>query len=200
MNGIEKITEHIEAEARAQVEQIEAETREKCDSIKKDYDAKAQEEYWKIFKAGTKSAELQVERLGNAAQLEAKKKVLAAKQDEVTAAFKLARDKLTQLPDDDYIDLLSKLTAQAASTGHEKIIMSVADRARCGKAVCIKANAILEQQGRDGELTLSENTAEISGGVIVSDGSIEVNCSFETLLSQKRQELQRQVADMLFDE
>ncbi len=200
MNGIEKITGHIEAETKAQVEKIEAESREKCESIKKDYEARAQEEYWKIFKAGAGAAELQVERLGNAAKLEARKKLLAAKQEEVAAAFSLAEKRLMELPDGEYTALLASLAADAASTGREKLIMSVADRARCGKAVCIKANSLLEERGIEGGLTLSEETAGICGGVIVSDGMIEVNCSFEAIMSQKKKELDRQVANMLFDE
>ena len=48
-------------------------------------------------------------------------------------------------------------------------------------------------------MTLSEQTRPIQGGLILSDGDVEVNCSFETLVRLIRGETDREVAKVLFD-
>ena len=65
---------------------------------------------------------------------------------------------------------------------------------RC-KAAVTRAN---EKLG-DGRLTLSEQTRPIKGGLILSDGDVEVNCTFETLVRLQRGEMDREVAKVLFD-
>ena len=46
--------------------------------------------------------------------------------------------------------------------------------------------------------TLSDETRELSGGLILKDGSIEINCAFETQLRFLRESMAGQVADILF--
>ena len=60
------------------------------------------------------------------------------------------------------------------------------------------ANALLAQRGVKGSLTVSSDTRAISGGVIVRQGNIEVNCAVETLVQLRRSELASQVAEILF--
>jgi len=198
MNGIERITEHIEADTRAEVARIEAEAEARCAEIQAAYEAKAAEEYQAIRRAGEKSADQQLESLGNVAALEAKKRVLSAKQEQVTAAFELAKQQLTELPEERMTGLLARLAADAAETGREELRFNPRDRERLGEAVCTRANALLRERGQEGALTLSDRTADICGGVIVSGGRIEMNCSFETLLGETRSAMATEVARLLF--
>ncbi len=199
MNGIDKILARIQADNQAEIDEINAEAVRKCDEIQNAYDASAQEEYWKIFKKGAKDAELRVEHLGSTAALEAKKQLLAAKQEIVSSAFERAAEMLSELPEDRYVDFFSRLAADASSAGDERLIFSPDDRERVGAAVCAKANEILAASGRNGSITLSDETRDIRGGFILSRGDIEVNCSIDSLVSLKRDELASEVAGILFD-
>lgn len=199
MNGIEKIIARIEADAVAEVEAIKAESVRACEEKKASYEKAAQEEYWKIFKKGTKDAEMRVERLGSVSVLESKKQILTTKQEMVAVAFQQAIDTIIDLPENDYIDLLANLAATASRTGKEHIVLSAGDRSRLGKTVCIKANEALSKMGKTAALTLSEQSRNIRGGLILNDGNIEVNCSIETLVEMSRNELASQVAGILFD-
>ena len=199
MNGIEKITQRITADAQAEIDLIQAEAKAQCDKIAKDSDAAAQEEYWKIFKKGTKDAELRVERLGSVAALEAKKQMLAEKQDIVSLAFDRAVEQLLALPDDKYVAFLAKLASNASRTGSESIVLSADDRAKHGSEVCAAANKLLASAGKPASLTLSDKTGNFRGGLILSEGSIEMNCSFEVLVNMRRPELSGEVAKILFD-
>jgi V/A-type H+-transporting ATPase subunit C len=189
MNGIEKIIARIEADGAAEVEAIKAESVQACEKVRAEAEKAAQEEYWKIFKKGTKDAEMRVERLGSVAALEAKKQILATKQEMVAHAFDLAVEKIAGLPEQEYTGLLSKLAARASRTGGEQIILSPGDRARYGKSVCIKANELLSAEGKTASLTLSEEARDIRGGLILSDGAIEVNCAIETLVELTKNDL-----------
>ena len=196
MDGIEKIIDRISGDAQREVDDVLAQARAEADKILSQYQAQAQAEADDILTRGEKAAVERGERLASVAQLECRKEVLRAKQEVIDEAFQLAMDKLTQLPQEAYVSLLADLAVEASSKGNEKLIFSVADRARVGKAVVVAAN---QKLGDKGQLTLAQETRPMQGGFILSDGAVEVNCTFETLVRLQRGTLSTQVADVLFD-
>lgn len=198
MNGIEKITAKLKAEAQAEIDALNAETAAKCDEIKKEYDKKAQDEYWKRIQAGTKNCEDRVQRLGSAADMEARKSILAFKQEMVSKAFDRAVETISQMPREEYVAFLAGQTARAASNGTEELIFNAKDKKEVGADTVKAANALLKEKGIAGCLTVSEETRDIPGGLIVKQGDIEVNCSVDILVQLYRNELASQVAEILF--
>ncbi len=198
MNGIEKITAKLESEARAEIEAINAETEAKCEEIKKEYDKKAQDEYWKRVQDGAKSVETRVERMASAADMEARKSVLAFKQEMVSKAFDRAVQNICQLPREEYIAFLAGQSVKAASTGTEELIFNAHDKKTFGADAAKAANALLKKKGLVGGLTVADETREIPGGLIVRQGDIEMNCSVDILVQLYRNELASQVAEILF--
>ena len=196
MDGIEKIIDRISGDAQREVDDVLAQARAEAEKITAQYQAQAQAEADDILARGQKAAVERGERLASVAQLECRKDVLRAKQEVIEEAFQLAMDKLTQLPQEAYVSLLADLAVEASSKGTEKLIFSVADRARVGKAVVMAAN---EKLGDKGQLTLAQETRPMQGGFILSDGAVEVNCTFETLVRLQRGTLSTQVAGVLFD-
>ena len=137
-----------------------------------------------------------MERLASVAQLEARKLELAAKQEMLSKAYDKALEQLLNLPDQEYTALLADLAVKASSTGQEAVILSQKDRTRFGKQVVTLAN----EKRKDGRLTLSGETRSIQGGLVLSDGDVEVNCTFETLVRLQRGELDREISKLLFGE
>lgn len=195
MNGIEKIIDRISGDAQREIDDVLAKARAEAEEITAQYQAQAKAEADDILARGERAAVERGQRLASVAQLECRKGVLAAKQEVIEEAFQLAMQKLTQLPQEEYVALLADLAVQAAAKGNEKLIFSVADRARVGKAVVVAAN---QKLGDRGQLTLSQETRPMQGGFILSDGQVEVNCTFETLVRLQRGTLSTQVADVLF--
>ncbi len=195
MNGIEKITQRIDQDAQGQIDKILSDARAQAAEITAKYQAQAEKEAGDILARGRKNAAEREERLASVAQMEAKKLTLGTKQEVLDKAFDLALEKLTTLPDEEYINILAGLAAKAAVTGKEQLIFSSRDRARVGKQVVAAANAKLA----DGHLTLGEQTRPMKGGFILSDGDVEVNCAFETLVRLQRGESSGEVAKVLFD-
>ena len=228
MNGIEKITARIETDAKAETAEILREAEEKAAAVRAQYEAQAKQEAEEAKKAGIEAARRQAERLESAAQMEAKKQLLAAKQASLNEAFDKAQAKLLALPDDQYAELLAKMAVKAAKTGREEIILNAKDRDRVGPQVVAKANVLLAEAvkpqpagkaGKGGKagavlsavvtganallqgtamLTLSQETREMAGGLMLRDGNVEVNCAFETQLRVLREEMAAEIAGILF--
>ncbi|MBO4916104.1 MAG: V-type ATP synthase subunit E [Oscillospiraceae bacterium] len=192
MNGLERITNRIEAEAQNEIDGIlnagKAETKRIVDSWRARIDAENRE----LADRNEKAAAEREERLKSAAEMDARKTILAAKQKMVDEAYELALDKLCKMPDADKTNLLSELLVRASSTGTEEAVFSEADRAVGEKAVA-QANAA---SGKS--LTLSKETAPIRGGFILRDRNVEVNCAFETLVRLQKAESAGAVAKILF--
>ena len=198
MTGIENITGRINSDADAEIAQIRQEAEAQVEEIQAGYDRLARQESDEILRKGEKAAEERGKRLVSAARMEAGKMTLAAKQQVLDEAFALALDKLCALPEGEYVDLLAKLAVKASSTGTEQVILNTADRARYGVKACVKANELLEAEGKVGGITLSEQTREIRGGLLLTSGAVEVNCAFETLVRLIRSEMTGEVSKLLF--
>lgn len=227
MNGLEKITDRISADAQAEADRLLSEAQAQADAIAADWEAKADKEAEEILARGRQNAAERADRLESVARLEGRKQILSAKQEMIGKAFDRALEELLALPDAEAVELLAALCAKAALTGREVVIFSKKDRARLGKQVVTRANEILAKEvapkfseeftnsaagaildkvvtagsallAGTGMLTLAEETRPIQGGFILAADGVEVNCAFETLVRLARPELERQVAQILF--
>ncbi|WP_325201265.1 V-type ATP synthase subunit E [Oscillibacter sp.] len=193
MNGIEKITQRISADAQAEIDRVLGEARAEAEKIAAKYQAQADAEAADLDARNKKAAAEREERLAGTAQMEARKAALAAKQEMVEKAYDLALRKLCSLPEEKYAAVLAELLVQASSTGKEEVIFSEADRRKVGKAAVEKAN-------KDGgkKLTLSGETRSIPGGFILRSENVEVNCAFDTLVRLQKAETAGEVVKKLF--
>ena len=198
MKGIDKISARIEADARLEVEAIEAEARRMCEEIEAEYKAKATEIYEKRIAAGKADCTVRSERLGAVADMEARKSILVFKQEMVSEAFDKAVEAIVNMPEKDYVEFLANQAVAASSDGKEKLVFSRRD-AGIAEAVAERANALLRECGRKAELSVSAETAEIPGGIILRRGDIEVNCDVDALVQLSRKSMAAQVAGILFD-
>ena len=192
MKGTEKIIAHIEADAKAQADVILAEAREKCAAVKAKYDEQAARLYSDKIRDGVKACQDQEDSALRISRMEARKSVLAVKQEMVEKSFDLATRQIVSLPDDQYVAFLEDLVKKAGPAGDEEIILNAADRARIGEALVKAVNA------GGAKMKLSKETRDLIGGLILRRGSIETNCSVELLVELCRGELSAKLADVLF--
>lgn len=227
MEGIEKITAKIVQDAQAEIARMNQETDEKVRSIAEAAQAQADKETADTLARGQRAAQERLERLKSAAKMEQRKLELAARQEMLAQAFDLALEKLCSLPEEEYVQLLTRLVLEASTTGKEQLVFSPQDRARVGKQVVVAANEAMVKQvapelpdaitdtkvgaflGKvvnsttamvtgTGMLTLSEETRPMKGGFVLVDGDVEVNCAFETLVRLQREKLEKEVDQVLF--
>lgn len=196
MNGLEKITQRIAAEANAECMSVAAEGNARCAAIQAEFEEKAKAAYEAALARGRQEIEAQVQRQERNVRLDTKKELLGLKQDLVNTAFLMAREKLLKMPKEEYVKFLTGLAVEAAA-GEEEVLFSEADAA-VGAEVVEKANAALAAAGKKAQLKLAAENRGIAGGLVLRAGDIEINCSIDALLSLKREELAAQVAGILF--
>lgn len=196
MNGIEKITQRIQADAQAEIDRILEDAHAEAAKLTAGYESQAAAEAAELSAKNQKAAAEREERLVSTAQMEARKVGLAAKQEMVEKAYALALEKLCSMPDEKYVQTVADLLVQAAPNGRGAVIFAPAERERIGEAAVRAANEKLN----GGKLTLAEETRPLKGGFILSDGKVEVNCSFDTLVRLQKAETAGAAAKKLFPE
>lgn len=199
MKGTEKIIAHIRADGDAEAKKIIDAASKQVEEKRAESFKAALSEYEKLMQAGNAECEDILSGSRRIAEMEAKKSVLSVKQEMISAAFDAAREEIVNMPRDKYTQFLARMAAEAAVSGMEEIVLNARDKAEVGKAVCKAANELLSAKGTPGKLTVSEETADISGGVIVRFGGIETNCSIDALIRQRRSGLSTEVAAALFE-
>lgn len=193
MKGLDKIIERIRADAAAEIDAIRAEGEAKAAEITAGYAAQAEEASRTEAEKSRLAVQTLAERGSRADAMDQSKAVLAAKQQCIDEAFDLAANKLRSLPREEYVAVLAGLAA-AAGVGDEELVLSAADAAEIGAQVVQKANALKSGAA----FTLSAETRELEGGLILKRGDVEVNCAFATQLRLLRQTMAADVAAILF--
>lgn len=196
MKGTEKIIAHIKADADAQAKAILAQAEAKCAEIREGYESKAKEAYAERIRAGVKENQDRLDSMDRLAKMEGRKAILAIKQDMVSESFDRACEKLVNLPEAEYVAFLTKLAVRASVTGDEEIVLNARDRAAVGEKL---VEAVNKKIG-GGKLTLSDETGDFKGGLILRRGSIEANCTVELLVDLCRDEMAAELAGVLFGE
>ena len=197
MDGIEKITRQIIAEAEAECSAIAAEAAAKCALLTAEYDKKADDVYSAAMKAGTEQIETDAMHVERNARLTARKNILSAKQDMVDQAFELAAKELRGIGEDKYIDWLAGIAADASAAGDEELVLDEQDKAIAAKLL-EKANGILAGQGKKAELKLGDTAKDVGAGFILRRGDITVDCTVAEMMAVSRKEIASEVASKLF--
>ena len=199
MKGTEKIIAHIRADGDAEAKKIIDAASKQAEEKRAESFKAALSEYEKLMQAGNAECEDILSGRRRIAGMGAKKSGLSVKQEMISAAFDAAREEIVNMPRDKYTQFLARMAAEAAASGMEEIVLNARDKAEVGKSVCKAANELLSAKGTPGKLTVSEDTADISGGVIVRFGGIETNCSIDALIRQRRSGLSTEVAAAMFE-
>ena len=193
MKGLEKITGRIRSDAAAEAEAIRAEASAKAAEVTASYEAKAKKLTADEAQRSETAAKTLLERRASSDEMERGKVMLEAKQQCIDKAFALAEERLSKLPRADYAEILAKIAADAGA-GDEEIVLSAADSAELGATVVRRANELKS----GAKFTLSKETREMDGGLVLKKGNVELNCAFATQLRLLRQSMAADVAAILF--
>lgn len=196
--GADRIIERILGDAKARADEIMQGAEEEKEKILSKARQKAKNQETRILEQSRKDAEEEKRRIIGVAQLEARKEILSSKQKLIREAFDRALNKLEDLDDETYLDVIGNMFLEQVETGSETVSCSAKDKKRIPAAFWQEINDKLAQQGKQGRLTLSEETRDIRGGFILLSGGVELNCSFEALLEMQREDLEPEVAAILF--
>jgi len=198
MHGIETIIQKILSDARAEAAEVAAAAQGEAQGITAAAEKAAQAKANDIIERAKADMPEVRRRRESVAELEARKAQLAIKQELLFEAFDKARTTLLEMDGENYTKLLCRLAAEAAPNGFGEIILSAKDREAYGKEVVKGTNKLFAAAGVEGKMTLSDQTREVAGGLVVKQGQIETNCLIDTLLRLGKEELSSQIAGTLF--
>lgn len=196
MNGLDNISNKIIAEAEQQAAKITAEATLQAQDII----TKAEEQAAKEIEMGQASINARVadmaEKARIAATLERRRLIAATHQKLISTVFTTALKRLRSLPPEQYQKLLITLAENALSDGQGgELILAADDRDAYGETVVKELNL------KGGEpVTLSKESRNIPGGVIIKRGNIELNCALDVTVRMLSDSMANEVNRMLFPE
>ena len=192
MNGMEKITARMEADASRALDELNEQTERQLRALRAESEERAENERRTRAGRARSAAGERYERLCSAAEMESRKLMLESRRQVLDEAYALALDKLCAMERGQYIELLLRLLKSTASGG-ETLVLSRADHDAVGKELAERASRELGLQ-----LTLSETCAPIRAGFVLESRDYNVNCAMETLLFLSRGKTERGAAERLF--
>ncbi len=193
MTGLEKIIKEIEKETSGKVNELLAKANDEAekiiDSAKKEAEKKAGE----IAEKAELSAKDLAERAKSADELNVKKQILLKKQEIISDIIKEAENRLSSLSGKEYNDIILAMAKKFASGASGEIIFSKKDKEN------MPADFEEKLKAECPSLKISDKTAGIDGGFILSYGGVEENCSFKALFESNMEVLQDKVHALLFE-
>lgn len=126
------------------------------------------------------------------AELDAAKVDLGVRQSLVGEAFASSLRQLAEMPRDQYVAFANRLMEKAVRTGHEVVLVGRGEK-HLDKSWLDEYNTAHQTS-----LVLSPDRLSISGGFVLRDEKIDVNCSWDMLLEDIRSEIESEVVKKLF--
>lgn len=198
MTGVEKIKEKILHDSEDRAESIVADAKKQAVEIIEKANVKAAQKAEEIHKKATSDAAEKLKINSSMVELEMRKELLSTKQQLIEEVFQKALDSLSNIENSEYEVILYKLIVDAIETGDEEILLSMKDKNRLPSDFIIKLNKVIAQAGKKGNLKLADETRDIMGGFVLKAKGVEINYSFEALLRMDRDEIEPEVAAILF--
>lgn len=190
MSGLEKILEHIKSEATSTADEMlrvaKAEAEKIVDTEKKEAAFRADQ----IKRQSELDVTATRNRIQSAGDLKEKRMILEAKQKEIDDVFTATMDYLSNLDDAGYFAIIDKMIPRYADGIEGTIRFNARDLARVPEST--------KKVIKDNLLTISDQPAQIDGGFILVYKDIEENCSFDSLISASREDLQDKIGQILF--
>jgi len=196
--SIESLVDKILDDTRKTAAEIERKVLEEV----KDREKSAEKEIQRITESAREKAERSMterkQRMLSMADLEERKTVLTVKQELIEEAFGRAIDKVLSLGPEAYGTFVINLILQADPVGDEEVVFNQKDRDRLGDGWVKRLNRQLIENKKRGEMRIAGETRSIRGGAILKRGRKEVNCSIESVILSKRNQMEAKIASVLF--
>ena len=198
--GIDRIKEQIIENARADAERIIAEAEDKAHALKEKKAEEAEIIKRRFLEESSLKAQERKRRMLTAANLEMKKDVLAVKQEMIDRVFEETLNVIEQMPVAEYRGVIADMLIDAVVSGDETVIFSERDQDRLDAGFLAGVNIKLKEQGKKGELKLAPERGHFRSGFVLVSGGLELNNTFESIIRMRRNELEAEIAEILFGE
>jgi vacuolar-type H+-ATPase subunit E/Vma4 len=198
--SLERLLEKIEDDARVQGRSIVDTAKQEAERIKAEGEEEARRTAETIRASFRERGERERTKIMSEALAESRASFLSAQDRLFEEAFTEAMRLFEDLPEERYRAWLSNTILKNASGGREEIVASPHDRRLLAGGLLDEINQSLRERGGEATLSLSEDEAGFSRGVMLRSGNFVNNLSLETLMREARDLHEEKVLKMLFGE
>lgn len=200
MEGLDRILNRIQSDSKAKATEIidkaNADAKEITDAMKAKVDAKVSEILSKIDQ-DKKNIE---ERTIASKEHKLKQMKLTTRREAIDETLRLAREKINNLSDKDYEELLLKAFDKyvVKNDGRDTVKLCFGEKDIKRLSKDIKDTFVKKASEKGIKMTVSDTPVKIDNGFILDFGDILENCSFDAMIDQNKEMLEDIVKKILF--
>ena len=220
MNNLDKIIDKIMLEAKGEADKILVAGTKVAADVMEEGENRASDTLARAKRKAERDSLATIERAYSTADMKKREIILGTKVGLIGKVFQEAEAKLTALDDRDYCIFAAHLLCDAVSERVETVeklkseygdeedysldfeaVFNAHDKESRGSEIVKTAKTFLKKISPElgkTQIRISEESANISGGLILRYGDIETNCSVEAVIAGARETLEPKVARVLF--
>ena len=194
MSNVKNITSKILKDAEAGKENILAAAEEEKNKILSKKASAANEIAQEILQKAEADAKSKKERVISSAKLKVRNNKLAAKQEIIDEVFEKSINKLTELSKEQFLNFVKNSILSINLNGKQTLILNET-------GLKFVDDSFIDELNKEAKATiaLSKTAGNFKGGFILENNGIEINSTYEALVSSLRDELEFEVAKVLFN-
>ena len=194
MSNVKNITSKILKDEEAGKENILAAAEEEKNKILSKKASSANEIAQEILQKAEADAKSKKERVISSAKLKVRNNKLAAKQEIIDEVFEKSINKLTELSKEQFLNFVKNSILSMNLTGKQTLILNET-------GLKFVDDSFIDELNKEVKATiaLSKTAGNFKGGFILENNGIEINSTYEALVSSLRDELEFEVAKVLFN-
>ncbi len=192
------ITAKILDDAKKNAEEIVSEAEAKLKSILENAREEAREIGEKLEKETEELVRKETARILSLAEMEEKKKILQEKIKILEETFHQALDHFQAKSEKEYERIMRGLLIKSVNHGDEEVVVAKSDSDKLDQKFLDSVNEELRKVGKAGDLELAMKPGDFNSGLLLRKNRVETWCSFEVLLEILRDDLEIEIAKLLF--
>lgn len=197
MSSIDRLTSKIIEDAEAKAKAIIDEARAKEEILINSKVEEAEVQRKAILQKAEEEAKTRGERVISNAELQVRNMKLKIKQEVLDKVFTEALEKLSKISYEKTLQFIKDGILSAKLTSEVELVLGEGTF-EITEEFIKDINSSLENLDTKGRVKLSLQRRKIKGGFILSSNGVEINNSFDALIKNAREELEAEVANILF--
>ena len=196
MSNLNNITSKILKDAEVERDNILALAEEDKNKILAKRTKNAEETKNEVLEKAKSEAKSKKERIVSSAKLQVRNDKLTAKQTIIDEVFVKSVEALENLSDEEFITFLKTSISSMNLEGEYNLILNKKGLSLVDNKMVVEINSKIKPKAK---INVSEYIRDFKGGFILENNGIEVNYTYEALVSSQRDELEFEVAKVLFN-
>lgn len=196
MANLNNITSKILKDAEDRKNEILAKAEEEKKSILSKKIAKAKDLEAEKIKKAKLEAQSKVERAISSAKLKVRNDKLEVKQEIINSTFNKSIEVLANIKGEELLKFIKSSVLSLGNIGEQEMILNKAGMESIDLTFIYELN---KELGDRGNIKLSSEIKDFKGGFILEKDGIQINYTFEALVNSLKDELEYEVASILFN-